>query len=65
MYICICITILWEDVDILQYCGKKTIQNNFTWYLKFHAGGNFEYQIKLFSIVFFLQYYNALMLSTL
>ena len=23
----------------MYYCGQKTMQNNFTWYLKFHDGG--------------------------
>ena len=27
-------------IYILKYCGKTTKQNNFTWYLTFHAGGS-------------------------
>ena len=70
---------LHNIVYIMQYCGKKTIQNNFTWYLQFYVGGptifqpgvvgppawNIKYQVKLFCIVFFPHCYNTLMLSTL
>ena len=31
----------WRQLTVdppLLVCGKKTMQNNFTWYLKFHAG---------------------------
>ena len=37
MYIYIYIYIY--NIYIYTYCRKKTMQNNFTWYLKFHAGG--------------------------
>ena len=38
------------------YCGKKTMQNNFTWYLKFHAGGltifsQVQRSLKIYSIM--------------
>ena len=44
------------SIRALQHCGKKSMQNNFTWYLKFHAGGRtifsqIQQLLKIYSII--------------
>ena len=44
------------NIRVLQYCGKKTIQNNFNWHLKFHTGkptifSQVQRSLKIYSII--------------
>ena len=49
----------WRQLTVdppLLVCGKKTMQNNFTWYLKFHAGrltifSQVQRSLKIYSIM--------------
>ena len=44
------------NIHYIYYCWKKMLQNNFTWYLKFHAGGltifsQVQRSLKIYSIM--------------